>query len=568
MVTATIDLQPVTITTGQSRSFLYLGYQQTTIKFIGFNWMLLDCYGCDCPLLAQSRRSYTNIIMWKYLFAFSLLVSGNVFGTDYQTTITLPECDVENSEVLIIDEVSDFSQINDVGKTIFCVEPGNYIVDLDLTRSGTAESPRYIRYFNSSETEEIHPVHMDESDRVVIEELFFLHTEHWVVDRLTVRDSITHSSVRMQPGANNITLNRMLVENSGGSSGMIAMGGSNNVIQDSVIRNTFVVPRMDDHCIVMYGANVKVVDNEIYNCAGDGIQVSGSTAPGGIIAYNEMYVNSDYYTDGNGNFDPNGTHMCAENGLDMKGAGTGSFPFSEDNQLLVIGNKIHGFNRDDDNHCGTGAGSIGIGVIIHSPVVTYNLRFEENIIFDNNMGIANANPQVVHSSFINNLLFGMDYAMTIPSNKSHNNEFYYNTFLNTSIFIYGNESTNDFLYNVFINVPNALTSSTNIGISKVHPKSNFDFNAYYNSPIAVLSNTNDLSFPTVSESLNETYCFTKFQITNPTEVCVPLAATSANSPHSNMGEATELKNVGVSDVLMLNRVEAGFKPTVSTPPDP
>lgn len=509
--------------------------------------------------------------IWKFFllpFALGLLVSTSVFGGDYHTTVMLPtdaKCASGDSEVLIIDEVADFSQINDVGKTIFCVAPGDYTVDLDLTRSGTAGTPRYIRYYKSGEFGEPHPANMIEADRAVIEELFFLsNTEYWIVDRITVRDAVTHSAVRLQPGGgNNIILNRMLIEDTLGSSGMVAGGGDNNVIQDSVIRNSGFQVGFDDHCLVFYGDNFKVVGNEIYNCAGDMIQISGA-ATGGVIADNELYVDENYYTDCAGNLDPNGDCMCVENGLDFKGGAlqANDFPFAVSEQLLVKGNKIWGFNRNDDDtggQCGTGASSIGVAVIIHGKPGE-GIRFENNIITsgDNNIAsaaIIGANPTARHYSFINNLFYDLNYTVSLPTTKTHHHEFLYNTFLNSGItkLNLGWGDFNDWQCNVFINI-------TDNGLAQIGTSELYDYNAYYNADNSFTANTNDEDYATAAESNNTTFSWTKFHITNPTQVNVSLASTTTSSPHADLCAApTETANRGVDDVTMLTRLEAGFK---------
>jgi len=47
---------------------------------------------------------------------------------------------------------------------------------------------------------------MLEADRAVIEELFFLTTEYWIVDRITVRDNVTHSSIQLLSLIGNLKL--------------------------------------------------------------------------------------------------------------------------------------------------------------------------------------------------------------------------------------------------------------------------------------------------------------------------------------------------------------------------
>jgi hypothetical protein len=425
--------------------------------------------------------------MYKYLLAFLLFLSTSIYGGEYHAPVNLPACDINNSEVAIIDSVAGFSQVNDPAKKVFCIEPGNYDVPLDLSQSGAEGESRFLRYYNPSEIEEIHPANMDETDRAVVKTLYFLGSHHWIVDRLTVRNPDQYAFIRMQTrlpynphwadDVNHIVLNRLLVEESGGSAGMIAMGGYNLTVQDSVVRNSFITPNQDDHCLVFYGNNNAVVGNEIYNCAGDMIQISiGGGIAGGIIAENELYVTPEYRSDGQGNLDPNGEFLCAENALDAKGAGTPESP------LLVTGNKIWGFDREDDPTCATSGGGY-IAVINHFN--TTHMLFKDNIIYDSGIGLIFANPTVNDSTYADNLFHNLDIAFAVPESKGFDNKYHNNIFSDVRINFQGAGTNNEFIGN------------------------------------------------TVLEGQR---CFLKYQITNPTKVCIGVAPPTAEEVVNHMLE--------------------------------
>ena len=469
-------------------------------------------------------------IIWKLLtFGFGSLFFTSAFGGDYKVTVPLPSCDPKDPKVQFISQDSHWSKINHKDKTIFCVSKGDYAVNLSLTTSGTTDEPRYIV-----------------AKGAIIDSIYFLNgVKHWIVHGITVDGSVD-SSVRMQANqAANIILDHITVENSGGGAGQIATGGENLVIQDSVVRNTKVTPNKDDHCIGVpqTSVNLKIVNNEIYNCAGDGIQSNnGIGTISSIIADNEFYVDSSFYTDGKGNFDPNGDYMCGENALDIKTGGRDST-----NYLLIKRNKIWGYDKSTDNTCVSGGGGGGQPVIFHLKAEW--VKFEENIISGSGYGIVFANPTAKHISIINNLFSNINIAVLASMSKGSSNEFYYNTVVNAPSLFFGDENANDYKYNVFINVPSS-------GLTSINSASDFDFNAFYNSEI-VGSN----SFSTDNESLNESYCITKQHITNPQIVCIPLAVTSDISPHNVMGTAIETKNRGIDDLPILSRKNAGFKPS-------
>jgi hypothetical protein len=407
------------------------------------------------------------MLMWKVLLASLFLIPMLANAAE--------ECDT------IIDSSAQFVHLNDPERRVFCIKPGNYITGLKLTVDGTAEAPRIIRYHNPDVADDVHPVHMTEGQRAVVEQMFFHGVRHWEVDRMTIRHDSLHSQVRMQPNIfhwtdhwvhNNeyLTLKNSLVEGGGGSSGMIAMGGDNLSILNNVIRNTFVVPNMDDHCIVLYGANNKVIGNEIYNCAGDGIQMSagGLGSPDTIVEYNEMYMTADYRTDGAGNFDPNGAWICAENAIDIKGGG------QPDRPVIVRNNLMYGYDRNYDRTCVSGGGGVYPAV---SHNLTHDMIVKDNVFIDGRIGWIMANPTTTKTVFDGNLFMNMEWAFSTPPHKAFDN-----TYIN------------------------------NIGVSvdRIFAEAEEDVAALN----VVSGNVIGL------ENLDKQICFIKHRITNPTKVCL------------------------------------------------
>ena len=512
----------------------------------------------------------------KYLLYFLLLVSTSTSAVDYRTKIDLPtdaKCASGDPEVLIIDKQSDWKQINDVGKSIFCVEPGQYMGDIDITQSGSAGSERYIRLYDTNETQKIHPVHAAEADRAKLSgRLRFRYgVHHWIVDRITVNSTSTTPVWLFEPinpDPSDIILNRVLIEGHQGTGG-VQIQGDGHVLQDSVIRNSAVTTN-DDNCISFngFGDGVRIVGNELYDCAGDAIIVEpGEDPTNAVISQNEMYITPAKYTDCAGSLDPNGNCLCAENAMDFKMAGSGIFPFSSSDRLLVTDNVFWGYNRNDDSACVTGAGSIGIAMVIHGgragndSQAGQGLRFTNNVITSgpNNIesiGTIGANSVNRHYSFINNLYYDLDFALSLPSAKTDKHEFYYNTFIGAgkNIFFGVAGNFNQYLCNVFMNVQDN-------GILSLGSNEEFDYNAYYNFDNTDIDNATNISFTHDSESENEMYCWTKNHITDPTAECVPLAVTVPTSPHSSICNApTETANRGNDDVTQLTRVQAGFIP--------
>ncbi len=142
-----------------------------------------------------------------------------------------------------------------------------------------------------------------------------------------------------------------------------------------------------DHDGPMLMSNIWMLNNEIRNCA-DGIQTFDVGDANDdrdyrniVISGNEIYVDTDVYTDGTGFRDhgANGTYALTENALDIKG---GSQDSTE--RMIITNNIMHGFRQTDQN--GGASGSWGNAVIIHSNAK--NIDFTDNIIYNSNNGLA------------------------------------------------------------------------------------------------------------------------------------------------------------------------------------
>jgi Right handed beta helix region len=161
---------------------------------------------------------------------------------------------------------------------------------------------------------------------------------------------------------NRIVVNNSLFENVAGT--IMTIGGSDVTIQNSVFKDIKPQPRRDRHCIyVQPGAHrLKVLNNSIYDCAGDGLQIApnGSGPKDVVIANNNMYITRKMIRS-------NGK-SCAEGALDFKG-GRG---------VLVQNNTMHGF-RPTDKNCG-GTGAAGVAVVVHGSANNYT--FDGNKAYD------------------------------------------------------------------------------------------------------------------------------------------------------------------------------------------
>jgi hypothetical protein len=135
--------------------------------------------------------------------------------------------------------------------------------------------------------------------------------------------------------------------------------------------------------------NTKILNNEMRDC-NDGVmmikmpQFAGNGSyhvnyPGTIVDYNHIYVDSEVYTDGNGNHNSNGIWAGTENAVDIKGGSSES-----DNPMIISNNYFWGYRRTDQN--GGASGIWGTAFAVHYHVK--NLEIKNNVIFNSSRGIA------------------------------------------------------------------------------------------------------------------------------------------------------------------------------------
>lgn len=369
----------------------------------------------------------------------------------YELPVELPDCNPSDSEVAIIASEADWSGINDPTKRIFCVQPGDYLAlgRIELTVSGTADAPRIIRYHHPTGDESIHPAAQAEADRAIIGGLRFRNADHWVIHQLTARprDPGHINVIWLDDGDHNL-LDRLLVEGGGGGGGQVQIAHQGNALQNSVLRNTILEPNADVHCLVVAGpaSDFRIVNNEIYDCGGDSIQVHAGNVNGlTVIENNDLYLTSALYSDCTGNQQTSGTCACAENALDLKNGGVDGEP------LLVEHNRAWGF-RDTDTAC-SGTGSGGNGFIIH--IGAQYVLVRANVLLDVPGGIATPNELAHHVSLIGNVV-----ADTVTGGtgigqlyKADRFDGYYNSLIRTGGLSAGGDHDFD------CNLPDAATSA-------------------------------------------------------------------------------------------------------------
>ena len=257
--------------------------------------------------------------------------------------LNLPLC--TRSDAVNLSSQFELSKINKAQGRVICVNGNFNNTELKLEKSGTAKKPLIYRFGGST----------------------FRHLEvkgsHLIIDGLHVDRGGRHGVIRIR--GKHVTITNSLFERA--DSDLLRVEAANVVIKDSILRDTYPKRRKDRHCIVATGSasGLQVTGNQIYDCAGDGLQIakSSSRAPANVlIANNEIYLTSKLYRSGN--------RACAEEALDFKAG----------RNVRVIKNVMHGF-RKTNSGCG-GTGSNGNGIVVH--LLANDYLIEKNRIIDSN----------------------------------------------------------------------------------------------------------------------------------------------------------------------------------------
>lgn len=191
-------------------------------------------------------------------------------------------------------------------------------------------------------------------------------------------------------------VSHVVVERSGGA-GVAAFSGTDNVIEDSVIRDPVRRPGQDAWGIFnVDGVNFIARRNTVY---GSGFGVNPSKVSSSQVLDNRFVIPEDYRTNCTGNIQRDGKCQCAEFGIGIKGS-----------NVLIRGNTISGY-RQSDPICG-GSGAPGAGISTSAcahpseTCPTDNIMIEGNTITESHdglyVGLQTTNLRVVGNRFCRN----------------------------------------------------------------------------------------------------------------------------------------------------------------------
>jgi hypothetical protein len=367
----------------------------------------------------------------------------NGYTAQYECRAGNPNCNVDVASLArrscdqVVGPSDPWSTINWSNNTI-CLEAGDHTakgtLSIPSTANGTSGNYKVLRYYRPQDSDD-EPWNQSSQNRATVRELD-ANGRYWIAHRITL-DGGLGIRVNQMTGTHNI-FNRMLVERYSTGAGSVQVSGDDNTVQNSVLRDTGITPNTDRHCMTLdLTARSRIVNNEFYDCSGDGIQNNrvGDGSPDTVVENNDFYITADLLVNG-------GQQSCAENGMDLKRGGSAGHP------LVVIHNRFWGF-RPTDQSCGA-SGSGGEALVFHREG-SYGL-IQNNIFVDVPPAIVSPNEPPARYSIIGNLIFDANHGGTyaININKASSTEVYLNTIISATNGIAGGGTSNDVQCNVMI----------------------------------------------------------------------------------------------------------------------
>jgi hypothetical protein len=461
---------------------------------------------------------------------------------------TIPDpggCDVH---VTPSNAVATLPRVNEPGVRVFCIAPGDYrsFGPIRLTSSGRASARRYLR-FDAPHGDQTTAVQRSFRARF---ESILVRGDWWVLQGLTIQpvDRATSSFVWIDAGDNNV-IDGCLVDGSShpnvnGQRGIVieAEAGdpaTDNVVQRNVVSNGnrsrlsvdyFGILIRDGVLAGEHNDRNRILDNEVYDW-GDAVAL-GSSDPtcggrmqrGNVIDGNDLYVTPAKYVDcATGAPDRTGQCACAENAIDIKSSAT---PLAAD-WTIVTNNRAWG-HRPTAGSCG-GSGANGPAISAGNSCAG-NVVVSRNAVSDATIGILPAGENwIVTGNLLHDIRTSVRYGSaaisTPPSATNLSIEF--NTIVDVDSSYDPQSYDTDTRCNAIIDNEQLIEVA-----ATGRPADHFTrYNHLYDSPPWHFLSSSNLKFATAGASNNATLCYWRKRWTNPEQVCVPYASTTARSPH-------------------------------------
>ena len=457
--------------------------------------------------------------------------------SQYEVPINLPSC-TNNPQAFIIRSNEDWRRINDADYSVYCVTPGDYsdAGGIMLTADGTESNKRWIRWYNPNNPNDTytHPANMMSDERAIISQLMFGQgpalgktvldsANYWIVDRLV----IARYTSGFDAGSSHNVMNRILIE--GLNRHFLAFYDSrDNVLQNSVLRNAVASVGLDVSLIsFIYNSSTRIINNEMYNATASGVQIGPDAKSGHIIAGNEIYVNSDRYTDCQGNFDPNGQCACSEIGITLKG------PHNSGDTTIIENNVIYGF-KPSDLACASQGGSPGEGIDLGSGnYAVDHILIRKNYILDVRYGLyigANVSNVEISENVFYNINHSTGDGVAIYNGFGKDFETHKNTIIDSNVWYATTQLTTNNLVSCNIAINGNKFQSPDLYSETAVFENNYLYNTQ-EIPSQLEGENGNSVFSTAQESNNISACLNIRRFTNQSNYCIPYAESSETSQH-------------------------------------
>ena len=531
------------------------------------------------PGYIQHIQILLIIALGAEILLFSGLWQRRGFVPEVQAQEELPFCN--SLEARILSPGDNLEIVNtDTAHTVFCLQPGIY-EPFELSRDCSKDKPCYIRPVdsgrapwekNENERANISAVNLDSEKRTNITGSW------WNIVGITFDDRGQYAQVSVNEGSSHITFDTVLFQN--GISMLRFSGGMYHTLKNSVLRNSYRRPGADSHCVFIQRSKyTKIVNNQIYNCAGDGIQIhagpDNTNSPDGtVIENNEIYITSDLYadcsdSDPDSSLNPLGNCACAENAIDIKATTTKSADAIRYQDITKIKNNImYGF-RKTHSTCG-GSGGHGAAVVFNDhPYVRYIL-FENNVIYNSIAGIyvVGATNATIRNNLFYNIYDQREGESMYVFNcvYGHNNEIYHNTIVGTGYAdYYLRHSEEAFYYDIRNNlfVLSGEEKGRDRDTSRFGDTNYVGYNGFFETEkySNILSPLTNVVGSLSEANLGGSYCFTINKHTNPQQYCIYNVLPTADSPFVDRGdpEVGSRPDIGVDDAVGVLTDLRGYK---------
>lgn len=379
-----------------------------------------------------------------------------------------------------------WSSINWSNNTI-CLGAGDHtwkgILTIPASSSGSSSNRKVLRYDDSND-QNAEPWNQANADQAKLSKIVVAGS-YWLIHRLTFPsvDQDLGQRIQIIGGVNNVIVNRVLVEGSGGGYANTYRGivveccnSQRITVQNSLVRDNWNRVGAEPHGITpIDGTDIHIVNNEVRNWSAHNIQIGrneGPTMGGFVVENNDLYLTSEWHTRG-------GTMARAKGLLHIKASGTASNPGK------LLHNRFWGGRITDLGACCLVGDTVtGIGII---PPQGYSyILIQNNIISDQQKGLVWSAGSSNHQSVVGNIWHKMrvydrvsfPYSHAIELRATTSTEIYLNTFIDNEQYGLSFSSglgDTDIRCNAFISAGNRQGGTPDQGTQ-------VDGNAFYDTP--------------------------------------------------------------------------------------